>query len=235
MYFFVPILPLRGSVKNGKLPKHVVRLRKSSRDTTPGEIAMTSEAGQSHEVTRLLLAWSDGDQQALDKLTPLVYRELHRLARHYMTSERQDHSLQTTALVNEAYLRLVDWKPMRWQNRAHFFAVSAQVMRRILVDMARSHQRNKRGGGKHPISLEEVAVLLPEKGADLIALDDALHRLAEIDFRKAKIVELRFFGGLTVEETGTVVNEAPFTSLRDGESAEVRPPRVARGAAIRQT
>ena len=221
MYFFVPILPLRGSVKNGKLPKRVVRLRKSFRHTTPGEIAMTSEAGQSHEVTRLLLAWSDGDQQALDKLTPLVYRELHRLARHYMTSERQDHSLQTTALVNEAYLRLVDWKPMRWQNRAHFFAVSAQVMRRILVDMARSHQRNKRGGGKHPISLEEVAVLLPEKGADLIALDDALHRLAEIDFRKAKIVELRFFGGLTVEETGTVLNVSPFTVLRDWKLAKV--------------
>jgi RNA polymerase sigma factor (TIGR02999 family) len=138
-----------------------------------------------------------------------------------MANERPDHTLQATALVNEAYLRLVDWKPMRWQNRAHFFAVSAQVMRRILVDIARSHQRDKRGGGKHSVSLEETAILSPAKSAELIALDDALKHLAKIDARKAEVVELRFFGGLSVEEIATVLKVSPFTVLRDWKLAKV--------------
>jgi RNA polymerase sigma factor (TIGR02999 family) len=173
-----------------------------------------------HEMTRLLLAWTNGDQAALQKLTPLVYRELHRLAAHYMASERQDHTLQATALVNEAYLRLVDWKPMHWQSRAHFFAVSAQVMRRVLVDFARSRQRTKRGGGQPSLSLDESAVLSPAKDADLVALDDALQRLAKIDARKAQIVELRFFGGLSVEESAAVLKTSTSTVLRDWNLAK---------------
>jgi RNA polymerase sigma factor (TIGR02999 family) len=182
---------------------------------------MASAAGDSHEVTQLLLAWCDGDQQALEKLTPLVYRELRRLAKHYMYGERVDHTLQATALVNEVYLRMVDWKPLSWQNRAQFFAFSAQMMRRILVDFARSHQRPKRGGGQHAISLEESAVLSPTKGDDLIAVDDALTRLSKIDARKAEIVEMRFFGGLSVEETAVALKVSPFTVLRDWKLAKV--------------
>jgi len=193
---------------------------------------MASTAGDSHELTKLLLAWSNGDQQALTKLTPLVYRELHRLARHYMSGERADHSLQATALVNEAYLRLVDWKAMHWQNRAHFFAVSAQMMRRILVDIARSHLRHKRGGGQQAVSLDEAAVLPPLKGQDLIALDEALQRLAKIDPRKAEIVELRFFGGLSVEEAATVLKVSPFTVLRDWKLAKVWLLRDLRGESV---
>jgi len=178
------------------------------------------EPTASHDVTQLLLAWAEGDQAALEKLTPVVYKELHRLARHYMATERPDHTLQATALVNEAYLRLVDWKPMRWQNRAHFFAVSAQLMRHILVDFARAHQGAKRGGG-HTLSLEETAVMSPVKGADLIALDNALGRLAMIDARKAQVVELRFFGGLSVEESAAVLKVSTVTVLRDWNLAKV--------------
>jgi RNA polymerase sigma-70 factor (ECF subfamily) len=182
---------------------------------------MSPAANESHEVTQLLLAWTEGDQTALEKLTPVVYKELYRLARHYMAAERPDHTLQATALVNEAYLRLVNWKPMRWQNRAHFFAVSAQLMRRILVDFARAHQGAKRGGGGKPVSLDDVAVMSPMKSTDLVALDNALHRLAEIDPRKAQLVELRFFGGLSVEESAAVLKISRITVIRDWNLAKV--------------
>jgi RNA polymerase sigma factor (TIGR02999 family) len=169
------------------------------------------------DVSSLLRAWSDGDQQALQKLTPIVYDELRRLARYYMSAERTGHSLQTTALVNEAYLRLTDYKRMRWENRAHFFAVSAQLMRRILVDRARRHNR-KRGAGVQHVSLEDTAVV-GERDEDLIALDEALHSLARFDSRKAQVVELRFFGGLSVEETAEVLKISPITVMRDWSTA----------------
>src|SRR5215510_7095547 len=169
----------------------------------------------SQEITQLLLAWSDGDQAALEKLTPLVYAELRRLAKGYMFGERPGHTLQTTALINEAYLRLIDWKNVRWQNRAHFFGVSAQLMRRILVDFARSRHYAKRGGQVHPVSLEEAAVVSQERDADLVALDDALNTLAAIDPPQSQVVELRFFGGLSVEETAEVLKISPRTVMRE--------------------
>jgi RNA polymerase sigma-70 factor, ECF subfamily len=169
------------------------------------------------EVSGLLRAWTDGDQQALEKLTPIVYEELHRLARYYMKGERSEHSLQTTALVNEAYVRLTDYKRMRWQNRAHFFAVSAQLMRRILVDHARRHNL-KRGGDVQHVSLEDTAVV-GERDEDLAALDDALRALARFDPRKAQVVELRFFGGLSVEESAEVLKVSPVTVMRDWSTA----------------
>ena len=170
------------------------------------------------EVSSLLQAWSDGDQVALEKLTPLVYSELRRLARHYLRGERTGISLQTTALVNEAYLRLVDLKRMRIKDRAHFFAVSAQLMRRILVDHAR--RRNlKRGGGVQHISLDDVATAEPGRDAEMIALDEAMEALARFDPRKAKVVELRFFGGLSVEETAEVLNVSAITVMRDWSTA----------------
>ena len=172
----------------------------------------------SGEVSLLLRAWSDGDREALDKLTPIVYEELRRLARHYMRGERPGHSLQTTALVNEAYLRLVDYKRMQWQNRAHFFAVSAQAMRRILVDHAR--RRNlKRGQGLQRVSLDQTAVISTEKEEELIKLDDALRALSEVDPRKSRVVELRFFGGLSVEEVAEVLQVSPVTVMRDWSTA----------------
>jgi RNA polymerase sigma factor (TIGR02999 family) len=169
------------------------------------------------EVSTLLRAWSKGEQNALDKLTPIVYDELRRLAAHYMRGERSGHSLQTTALVNEAYLRLVNYKHMRWQNRAHFFAVSAQLMRRILVDHARRHNL-KRGGGIQHVSLEETAVI-GGRDEDLVALDDAMQALARIDPRKVQVVELRFFGGLSVEETAEVLKVSEVTVMRDWSTA----------------
>ena len=172
-------------------------------------------------VSALLRAWSDGDQQALQSLTPIVHDELHRLARHYMRRERSGHSLQPTALVNEAYMRLADYTSMQWQDRAHFFAVSAQVMRRILVDHAR--RRNvKRGRGIHHVSLEHVVVVAPngESETDLAALDEALIDLARIDPRKAQIVEMRFFGGLTVEEISEVLKVSAGTVKRDWRAAK---------------
>jgi len=167
------------------------------------------------EITRLLVAWGDGDQSALEELTPLVYEELHRLAHHYMGHERPNHTLQTTALVNEAYVRLIDWKNVRWQNRAHFFAVSAQLMRRILVDFARSRGYRKRGGGMRATTLDEAALVSDEKGTDLVALDEALLALAELDARQARVVELRFFGGLTNEEVAEVLKVSEGTVRRD--------------------
>src|ERR1035437_2495115 len=170
------------------------------------------------DISTLLRAWSDGDQSALDRLTPIVYDELHRLARRYMKRERPGHSLQTAALVNEAYMRLVDCERMQWQNRAHCFAVSAQLMRRILVDHARRHNL-KRGGDVQPVSLDEAAVVGGDQGfplgPDLVALDDAMNALARIDPRKVQVVEMRFFGGLSVEETAEVLKVSTVTVKRD--------------------
>ncbi len=174
-----------------------------------------------HEVSRLLRAWSSGDEAALQTLIPLVYEELHRIARRYMGREREGHSLQTSALVNEAYLRLVDWKNVEWQNRAHFFAVSAQMMRRILVDFARDRRYLKRGGGALQVSLAEAAGMTSERGTDLVALDDALNSLAVMDKRKSEVVELRFFGGLSVEETAEVLKVSAETVMRDWKLAKV--------------
>ena len=171
------------------------------------------------DVAVLLRAWSGGDSRALDQLTPIVYDELRRLARHYLRRERRDHSLQTTALVHEAYLRLVDHTRMEWQDRAHFFAVSAQVMRRILVDHAR--RRNvKRGQGLRRVSLDEATMIGGERPTDLAALDDALTALAERDPRKAQVVEMRFFGGLSVEESAEVLGVSPVTVMRDWRTAK---------------
>jgi RNA polymerase sigma factor (TIGR02999 family) len=173
-----------------------------------------------NDVSQLLRAWSDGDQNALQRLTPIVYAELRRLAHLYMKGERPGHSLQTTALVNEAYLRLVDYKRMRWQGRAHFFAVSAQLMRRILVDHAR-RQNPKRGAGVQHVCLEEAAVVGARVSADLVALDDALNELARLDPRKAQVVEMRFFGGLSVDETAEVLKVSNVTVRRDWSTAKV--------------
>jgi RNA polymerase sigma-70 factor, ECF subfamily len=170
-------------------------------------------------VTEFLRAWSDGDRAALDSLTPIVYDELHRLARRYMKGERPGHSLQTTALVNEAYMRLVDYKRMNWQNRAHFFAVSAQLMRRILVDHARRHNL-KRGGDILHVSLDETAMVGSERAADLVALDDAMNLLAKLDPRKVQVVEMRFFGGLSVEETAEILKVSAVTVMRDWSTAK---------------
>jgi RNA polymerase sigma-70 factor, ECF subfamily len=167
------------------------------------------------QITELLVAWGKGDQAALEQLTPLVYNELHRLARRYMGRERPGHTLQTSALVNEAYLRLIDWQNVRWQNRAHFLGVSAQIMRRILVDFARSREYAKRGGGARQVSLAEAAGIPGERGADLVALDEALNLLAELDARQSRVVELRFFGGLSLEESAEVLNVSVGTVRRD--------------------
>jgi RNA polymerase sigma-70 factor, ECF subfamily len=178
-----------------------------------------SRAPLCEAVSGLLQAWGDGDRGALDKLTPIVYDELRRLARRYMRGERPGHSLQTSALVNEAYMRLVDYKGMKWQNRAHFFAVSAQLMRRILVEHARRHNL-KRGGGVQHVSLEETAVVGGDRPADLVALDDAMVELARLDPRKVQVVEMRFFGGLSVEETAEVLQVSPVTVMRDWRTAK---------------
>jgi len=173
------------------------------------------------QVTRLLKAWSRGEDAALDRLLPIVHRELHRLARRYMFGERVGHTLQTTALVNEAYLRLVNAREVNWQNRAHFFALSAQLMRRILVDSARARRDQKRGGGNPKITLDEGFVGAQQKGEDLVALDDALKTFAQVDPRKSRVVELRFFGGLSVEETAEVLQVHPNTVLRDWRLAKM--------------
>ncbi len=167
------------------------------------------------EVTQLLVAWSDGDQAALDKLVPLVHAELHRLAKAYMRRERPGHTLQTTALVNEVYLRLVDCKSVHWQNRAHFLAVAARLMRRVLVDFARSRNYSKRGGKLRRVSLEEVILTAQRPDADFAIIDEALTALEEIDPRKEKIAELKFFGGLSVEEIAEVLKVSPRTVMRE--------------------
>ena len=166
-------------------------------------------------VTGMLLAWGQGDEAALEKLMPLVYGELKRLAHHYLKGERAGHVLQTTDLVNEAYLRLIDARRVQWQNRAHFFAMAASLMRRVLVDAARKRNFQKRGGGAMQVSLNEALPLGNQRGADLVALDDALQMLAEFDPRKCRVVELRFFGGLSVKETAEVLRVSQDTVMRD--------------------
>ena len=167
------------------------------------------------EVTQLLVAWGEGDRAALDKLMPLVYEELRRLAHQYMSGEGPGNTLQTSALVNEAYLRLADQTDPQWQNRAHFFAISAQLMRQILVDYARRRRSRKRGGDARQVSLDEAMIVSEERAADAVALDEALKNLGEIDPRKSQIVELRFFGGLSIEETAEVLKVSPGTVMRD--------------------
>lgn len=174
----------------------------------------------SQSITQLLIEWRDGDQTALDRLIPLVHQELRRLAHHYLKQERREHTLQTTALVNEAYLKLVDHKGMHWQNRAHFFAVAAQAMRRILVDHARTRDALKRGGGLAMTNLDEAATVADTQAAELLALNDALDQLAHLDARKSRIVELRYFGGMTVEEAAEVVGLSPTTVNREWQSAK---------------
>jgi RNA polymerase sigma-70 factor, ECF subfamily len=168
-----------------------------------------------NEMTRLLVEWSEGDPAALEKLTPLVHQELRRLAHRYMSRERPGHTLQTTALVNEAYLRLVDQKQAHWKNRTHFFAVASRVMRHILIDHARQNVRAKRGGKTPRISLDEAAVMSPERAADLLALDEALDELAMIEPRRSRVVELRYFGGLNIEETAEILKVTATTVSRD--------------------
>ena len=176
---------------------------------------MTGTSPTQPEITNLLARWSDGDRAALDKLFPLVFGELRRLAHRYMRREKPGHMLQTTALVNEAYLRLVDQRNVRWQNRAHFFAIASQMMRRILVDHARSRRYDKRGGGVLKISLEEAAVISMERARELVALDDALMALEKIDPRRSRVVEMRFFGGLDNDEIAEVLKIHPNTVTRD--------------------
>jgi len=173
----------------------------------------------SHNVTQLLIAWNNGDPTALEQLAPLVHAELHRLARRYMRQERAGHLLQPTALVNEAYIRLIDWKDVEWKNRAHFFAVSAQMMRRILVDFAR--QRPRLAGKTAPnVSLDEAFTVSAGRSTDIVALDDALTSLAEIDERKSRIVEMRFFGGLSNEEVAEVLQISTITVIREWNKAK---------------
>jgi RNA polymerase sigma factor (TIGR02999 family) len=173
-----------------------------------------------HQVTQLLKAWSQGEISALEKIIPLVYRELHGMAHRYMAHERPGHTLQTTALVHEAYVRLVDSSQASFENRAQFFAVCAQVMRRILVDWARSRQAQKRGGEVRPLELDEALVVGEKPGHDFVALDDALKALTALDARKGQVVELRFFGGLSVEETAAVLKVSPQTVMRDWKFAK---------------
>ena len=167
------------------------------------------------DITRLLVAWTNGDQSALNRLAPAVHRQLHRLAAHYMAGERAGHVLQTTALVNEAYLRLIDWKDVQWQSRAHFFGLAAQAMRHILVDEARSRLRAKRGGGELHLSLSDATDMALVKSTDVVALDDALTTLARLNPRHSRVVELRFFGGLSLKEVAHVLDVSVATVRRD--------------------
>jgi RNA polymerase sigma factor (TIGR02999 family) len=172
------------------------------------------------DVTQLLAAWGNGDQLAREELMSVVYQELHRLAHHYMKRESPGHTLQTSALVNEAFVRLVEQRDVQWRNRAHFFGIASQMMRRILVDYARSRLYAKRGGGARALSLDEALVVSDERSAEVVALNDALDYLAEFDLRKSQIVELRFFGGLSIEETAKVLEVSPGTVMRDWTMAK---------------
>jgi len=178
-------------------------------------------ASSSHTVTQLLRAWRQGDAAALDRLVPVVYQKLRRLARHYMAGQRPGHTLQATALVNEAYMRLIDCEQVNWKDRAHFFAISARMMRRVLVEFARARQYQKRGAGARKTSLDEGVIASPQRGQDLVALDDALQALAAEYPRQAQVVELRFFGGLNVEETAEVLHVSAITVMRDWQLAKV--------------
>ena len=173
-----------------------------------------------HSVTKLLEEWNSGDREALDKLMPLIYEELRKMARRYMHQQNPGHTLQTTALIHEAYLRLVKQKEKHFQNRAHFFGVAAQAMRHILVDYARERHTAKRGGGARPISLEEAALVTPERAGDLVAFDDALKELESLSKRQSRVVELRYFGGLSVDETAAVLEVSPDTVMRDWRMAK---------------
>ena len=188
----------------------------------------------SHNVTALLLAWGDGDESALARLIPIVHDELHRIARACMAGEKGDHTLQTTALVNEAYVRLIDAQGINWQNRAHFLAMSARLMRRILVDFARSKQYLKRGGGALNVTLGPDVELSSEPGRDLVALDDALQALAKVDERKSQVIEMRFFGGLSVKETAEALRVSPETVMRDWKLAKAWLLRQLRGTGTSQ-
>jgi RNA polymerase sigma-70 factor (ECF subfamily) len=174
----------------------------------------------SHDVTALLVAWRDGDESALARLVPIVHDELHRIARACMAGEKGDHTLQATALVNEAYLRLIGTQGMNWQNRAHFLAMAARLMRRILVDFARSKQYMKRGGSAVTVSLAPEVALSAQPGRDLVALDDALEALGKVDVRKSRVIEMRFFGGLSVQETAEALHVSPETVMRDWKLAK---------------
>ena len=187
---------------------------------------------EGHDVTGLLQAWRQGDEQALAELVPRVQRELHHLVRRHMAGERLNHPLQTTALINEAYIRLIGWDNVEWQNRAHFFGVAAQLMRRILVDVARAQKGPRRGGGAHETSLDEAFVFQREKSRELLQLDEALTRLAEIDPRKSRAIELRFFGGLSVEETAAVLETSDRTVLREWNLARAWLHREIRGKTL---
>ncbi|HUQ31154.1 MAG TPA: sigma-70 family RNA polymerase sigma factor [Pyrinomonadaceae bacterium] len=175
----------------------------------------------SHDLTRLLQDWSGGDEKAAERLMPLVYEELRRVAGAYLLRERADHTLQPTALVNEAYLRLVDQSRVSWQNRHHFFGIAAQIMRRVLVDHAREHAAEKRGGLRQKVSLDDANVPTGERAAELVSLDEALSKLAETFPRKGKVVELRFFGGLSVEEIASVLSVSDKTVMREWQSAKL--------------
>jgi RNA polymerase sigma factor (TIGR02999 family) len=190
---------------------------------------MSRIPGDSIKVTGLLLKWGQGDEGALERLIPLVHQELHQIARRHMARERAGHSLQATALVNEAYLRLVDAQAVAWHDRAHFLAVAARVMRRILVDHARARRYLKRGGDAARVTFDEALVVTHEPRQDFVALDDALEALARFDERKSRVIELRFFGGLTVEETASVVKVSPDTVMRDWRLAKVWLHREMRG------
>jgi RNA polymerase sigma-70 factor, ECF subfamily len=181
--------------------------------------SMAPNPGSSQNVTQLLRAWGDGDQSALEQLTPLVYEQLHSLARRQMSRENEGHTLQATALIHEVYLRLVEFENVRWQDRAHFFAVCARLMRRILIDFARSNSSLKRGGDDRRVTLDEGMILSPDLPAQLMDLEHALTKLAKEDPRKSGVVELRFFGGLTVTETAEVLKISPDTVMRDWSMA----------------
>lgn len=172
-------------------------------------------ASTEHNVTQLLHDWSNGEQQAFDELLPIIYNELHRLAHNYLNRERSDHTLQTTALVHEAYLKLIDQQSVDWQNRSHFFAIAAQAMRRILIDNARRHAASKRGNTPEKLSLDDVESISIGSNETLLALDDALKRLETIDSQQSRVIELRYFGGLTIEETAEVLNLSPATVKRE--------------------
>jgi RNA polymerase sigma factor (TIGR02999 family) len=184
-------------------------------------MAQYLDSGPPEEITLLLRAWSRGDQAAFDQLASIVYTELRRLARHYMARERPDHTLQPTALVHEAYMRLANFRSLHWKNRVHFFAISSQVMRRVLVDFARSRDRRKRGGASRPLSLEECANVGAEHDAALLALDEALNALAVDDARKCQVVEMKFFGGLSTDEIAHSLKVSPDTVLRDWKLAKL--------------
>ena len=175
---------------------------------------------EDHELTQMLIDWSSGDKTALDRLIPRVYDEMRRLARSYLRRERKEHTLQTTALVHEAYLKLIDQRRVNWENRAQFFGIAAQAMRRILVDHARSHEAAKRGGGAYKVEIEEAFALPGQKDVNLIALDEALTELSKLDPQQSRIVELRFFGGLSIEETASVIGVSPATVKRDWTMAK---------------